>query len=80
MTSTMTRPRTKLAIEAVTIDAAASSMPCFQSKVPSVTVSMTAANTAAAKPTTIPWHWIRARLLVTIERQLLRVSKLPRLA
>ena len=52
----------------------------MKSNEPVVMVSITAANTEAANPMTIPWHWIKARLLRTIEVHWLRESRLPRLA
>jgi hypothetical protein len=54
MTTTMTRPRRKLAMEAVTTEAAARRRPWSTLKVPSGMKSMIMANRDATNPMTIP--------------------------
>lgn len=80
MTPTMTRPRTKLATEAVTRALAQSSRAWWISNSASGIHPRTTAAIEASIPTPIAWHWMSARLPTIRDHCWLLVSMWPRFA
>ena len=80
MTPTMTSPRAKLAIEAVTIADAHNNKAWSKSNAPAENKSIATATIEATKPTTIPWHCTNAKLLTIREVHSFLSSILPILA
>ena len=80
ITATMTSPNKNEAIEAVTTAEAHKSKVWSRSNSPPFIKSMITATIEATKPTTMPWHWTNAKLLITNEMQSSLRSKFPKLA